>query len=123
MAIVGLYYYDKHAAEIAKSIHPSKRGELEITDVNRMYLERGTLRAMVMPESIYWADTGTPDSILAASEKIPDIQKSGVLTGSPEATALHMGLITPKQLLAWIQKMGNLSSNYYNTLYNLAKQS
>lgn len=66
MAITGLYYYDKHAAAIAKTVQPSKRGELEITDVNRTYLENGNLRAIRMPETIYWADTGTPDSMLSS---------------------------------------------------------
>ena len=122
LAVTGLYFYDKRAAEIAKQVKPSKRGELEITDVNVLYMNDGSLHAVQMPDSIYWADTGNADSMLAAAEKIRDLQKEGELVGSPEATALRMGLISPKQLLAWIEENGGPKSAYYQTLSNLAKK-
>ena len=122
LAVTGLYYYDSNAAAIAKEVQPSKRGELEITDVNRIYMERGQLHAVQMPDSIYWADTGTPDSMLAAAEKIKELQESGELVGSPEATALRMGLISNKQLLKWIDTVGSTSSAYFTRLRNLARE-
>lgn len=70
MAVTGLYYYSKDAAKIAKDVQPSKRGELEITDVNRAYMKQKRLHAYLMTEQVYWADTGTPDTVLAAAERI-----------------------------------------------------
>ncbi len=122
LAVTGLYFYDKNAAEIAKKVQPSKRGELEITDVNRMYMEAGQLHSVRMPDSIYWADTGTPDSMLTAAEKIRELQMDGTLVGSPEATALRMGLVSPKQLNAWIDKSGSPNSAYFTTLNSLVKK-
>ena len=123
LAVTGLYYYDEKASAAAKEVQPSRRGELEITDVNRIYMENGNLHAVQMPESIYWADTGTPDSMLLAAEKIRDFQSDGSLIGSPEATALKMGLISHKQLLTWVDKAGSTSSAYYTRLRSLASKN
>ncbi len=122
MAVTGLYYYDSNATAVAKEVQPSKRGELEITDVNRIYMEKDNLHAVQMPSSIYWADTGTPDSMLIAAEKIKSLQEEGVLVGSPEATALKMGLISNKQLLKWIGEGGSSNSAYFAALRNLARE-
>lgn len=124
-AVTGLYFYDSNASKYASEVQPSKRGELEITDVNRMYMEAGNLHAVRIPESVYWADTGTPDTMLAAAEKVCELQKStGELVGSPEATALKMGLISPRQLQAWIDKVSpGCTSDYYRSLVALVRKS
>lgn len=99
-AVPGLYFYDNNVVDIAKNITPSSRGEYEITDVNRVYLERGTLHVGVMNRGIAWLDTGTFDSLSDASEFVRVIEKrQGQKIGCIEEVAYRMGFITHDQLM------------------------
>jgi glucose-1-phosphate thymidylyltransferase len=106
-AVTGLYFYDNDVVEIAKSIRPSARGELEITDVNKRYLEAGRLRVQVMGRGIAWLDTGTPDSLLAASMFIETIeQRQGLKISCPEEIAFRMGFIDAAMLGSLAEEYG-----------------
>ena len=118
----GLYVYDKNACKYAKTLKPSTRGELEITDLNRKYLEQGKLKTQLLEKDVLWADTGTFDSLLKTSNEISDIERSGrEIVGCPEEVALQRGFITKKQLLEWIGKSG--SNPYYDYLHALIQES
>lgn len=100
-AVVGLYFYDNSVVEIAKSIEPSARGELEITAVNEEYLRRGQLRVQRMQRGDVWLDTGTVDSMSEASAYVEVMQKrTGTVIGSPEVAAYHEGFISRQALAA-----------------------
>lgn len=93
-AITGLYFYDANVSEIASTVRPSGRGELEITDLNRVYLEAGTLRVEKLSRGCAWLDAGTPDSLLQAATFVQTIQsRTGMLVGCPEEVAFRMGFI------------------------------
>lgn len=93
LAVVGLYFYDAEAPARARRLAPSPRGELEITDLNRLYLDEGRLQAAPVPPGIAWFDAGTVRSLLTASNRVAALAAEGVLTGSPEACAFEQGWI------------------------------
>ncbi|MDM7274426.1 glucose-1-phosphate thymidylyltransferase RfbA [Sulfurihydrogenibium azorense] len=99
-ALVGLYFYDKEAVEIAKNIKPSNRGELEITSVNEEYLKKGKLKVKLLGRGFAWFDAGTHDSFLEAGEFVATIEKkTGLMIGCIEEIAYNNGWITKDQLL------------------------
>ena len=107
-AVTGLYFYDVEVVKIAKSLKPSARGELEITDVNKTYLERGQLEVVVMGRGMAWLDTGTHESLMDASLYIHAIEKrQGLMVACPEEIALRSGYITAEQ----VEKIGNSMKN------------
>ncbi len=109
-AVPGLYVYGPGVAERARNQTPSARGELEITDLNRDYLNEGRLRAMPMGRGIAWLDTGTPESLLEASEFVHSIEaRQGLFIGSPEEAAYRMGYLSPRQLSDYIQTLPDSS--------------
>ncbi len=110
-AVTGLYFYDNDVVDIAKSIKPSPRGELEITDINKIYLEKGMLNVQVMGRGFAWLDTGTHDSLLSASNFIQVVEKrQGLKIACPEEIAYRMGYIDAAQLADLAQP---LSKNGY----------
>lgn len=105
-AIPGLYFYDNNVVQIAKSIKPSPRGELEITDVNRVYLEQKKLHVEVLPRGTAWLDTGTFDSLSDATNFIRTVQaRQGLSIGSPEEIAWRMGYIDDNRLAELAQPL------------------
>ena len=110
-AVTGLYFYDDDVVGVARTLRPSARGELEITDVNQHYFARGALNVQVMGRGLAWLDTGTPESLLDASTFIETIeQRQGLKVCCPEEIAFRMGFIDVSQLLA-------LARNYHGNAY------
>lgn len=113
-AVTGLYFYDSNAADVARSIAPSGRGELEITDVNRHYLQRGKLRVETLGRGFAWLDTGTPGSLLEAAEFIHAVEKrQGLKISAPEEIAWRRGWIGDDALRRLAEAMkGNDYGSY-----------
>ena len=105
-AVTGLYFYDHRVCEFARAIKPSPRGELEITDLNHIYLEEGSLHVERLGRGCAWLDAGLPDSLLQAATFVQTIQgRQGMLVGSPEEVAYRMGFIDRAQLHAEARKL------------------
>jgi len=117
-AVVGLYFYDNEVVSIARSLEPSVRGELEITDLNKIYLERGSLRVETFGRGMAWLDTGTHDALLAASNFVAVVEeRQGLKIGSPEEASYRMGFIDADQLEELARRMG--ASSYGDYLLTL----
>jgi glucose-1-phosphate thymidylyltransferase len=118
-AITGLYFYDKRVVELAKRVKPSARGELEITDLNRMYLEDGTLNVQLLGRGYAWLDTGTMDTLVEAAEFVQVIeQRQGIMISAPEEIAYRHGWITREKLLKSADTYGK--SPYGEHLHRVA---
>lgn len=119
-AVTGLYFYDADVVNIAANLKPSARGEYEITDVNRVYLERGKLQVSIMGRGYAWLDTGTPDSLLEAAEFVRTLEKrQGFKIACPEEIALAKGFITAADFARIAANAGK--GDYGNYLRRLAK--
>ncbi len=119
-AVTGLYFYDKNVAKYAKTLKPSARGELEITDLNRIYLEMGKLDVKLLGRGYAWLDTGTMDSLIEASEFVRTIQKrQGIIISAPEEIAYLNGWVSMEELLTSAEKYGK--SPYGKHLKNVAE--
>ncbi|MES2288359.1 MAG: glucose-1-phosphate thymidylyltransferase RfbA [Pseudomonadota bacterium] len=113
-AVTGLYFYDNDVVDIAARVKPSVRGELEITDVNRAYLERGDLRVKIFGRGFAWFDTGTHDSLHEASAFVRMVElRQGIKVMAPEEIAFDLGYIDAKQLHAYADRMGKSSYAAY----------
>lgn len=121
-AVTGLYFYDRHVVELAQSLRPSPRGELEITDLNRLYMERGDLRLEILGRGVAWLDTGTHESLLQASQFIQTIQaRQGLMVSCPEEIAFGKGWIDAHQLRTLGTPLGKTQYGQY--LLRLAERS
>jgi glucose-1-phosphate thymidylyltransferase len=106
-AVIGLYFYDARVSELAAAVQPSPRGELEITDLNRMYMEQGNLHVERLGRGCAWLDAGTPDSLLQAATFVQTIQsRQGMLVGCPEEVAWRMGWIDSDLLASHARRLG-----------------
>ena len=120
-AVPGLYFYDSDVVEIAKNLEPSPRGEYEITDVNRVYLDQGKLKVEILNRGVAWLDTGTHQSLLQAGQFIEVIeQRQGLKIGCIEEVAYKMGFIDEDQLEELATKY--IKSGYGNYLFDLLDQ-
>lgn len=117
-AVPGIYFYDNQVVEIAKSIKPSARGELEITDVNNVYLKQGNLHVSILDKGTAWLDTGTFESLMQAAQFVEVIEeRQGLIVGSIEEAAYKMGYIEKEDLLALAKPL--IKSGYGHYLSNL----
>lgn len=121
-AIPGLYFYDHQVIEIAANLTPSKRGELEITDVNRAYLEQGKLRVEMLGRGVAWLDAGTHESLLQAANFVQAVEeRQGMMISCPEEIAYRMGFINQDELLRQAERFR--SNQYGDYLFRLAKEN
>lgn len=117
-AVTGLYFYDSNVCDFAKQLMPSDRGELEITDLNKMYLERGMLNVEILGRGFAWLDTGTHDSMLQASNFVNSMElNTGAKISCLEEIAYNQGFISAPDLLNRIEKYGN--NPYYSYIRNI----
>mgnify|MGYP002632930931 CR=1 FL=1 len=113
-AVTGLYFYDAQVVELADSLTPSARGELEITDLNRLYLEQGALRVEKLGRGVAWLDTGTPEALLQAANFIQTIQsRQGLQVACPEEVAFDLGWIDRRQLAALAEPLSKTAYGAY----------
>lgn len=113
-AVTGLYFYDNRCVEYAKSLKPSKRGELEITDLNKIYLENDDLDVKLLGRGFAWLDTGTMDSLIDAGDFVKTLQnQQGIRISAPEEIAYRMGWIDKEKLLYSAQRYGKSSYGQY----------
>ncbi|TIC78503.1 glucose-1-phosphate thymidylyltransferase RfbA [Crenobacter intestini] len=120
-AVTGLYFYDEHVVELAKSLQPSPRGELEITDLNRLYLEQGRLNVEIMGRGYAWLDTGTHESLLEAGQFIATLEnRQGLKVACPEEIAFRKGWIDAAQLEVLAQPLAK--NGYGQYLLRLLKE-
>ena len=121
-AVTGLYFYDNNVCEYAKQLTPSARGELEITDLNKIYLEKGKLNVEILGRGFAWLDTGTHDSMLQASVFVQTMElNKGVKIACLEEIAYNQGFISKESLLKIIEKYG-LKNEYYNYVRSVINQ-
>ena len=121
-AVTGLYFYDASVVDIAANLTPSARGELEITDINRAYLDRGNLNVELMGRGYAWLDTGTPQSLLEAANFVGTLERrQGTKIACPEEIAFRMGFIDRDKLEAAIEKLGK--SDYARYLQTVASET
>lgn len=119
-AVTGLYFYDNRCAKYAKSLSPSARGELEITDLNKIYLENDELDVKLLGRGFSWLDTGTMESLIDAADFVQTIQKQqGIRISVPEEIAYRMGMISKEKLFEAAEKYGK--SDYGKYLNRIAK--
>ncbi len=113
-AVPGIYFYDGQAVEFAARLQPSVRGELEITDLNRMYLERGSLRVQVLGRGVAWLDAGTHESLLQSASFVQAVQdRQGLMIACPEEIAYHMGYIGAAELRTLAEGMSDNNYSAY----------
>jgi len=106
-AVTGLYFFDQRVVELASQVKPSARGELEITTLNEMYLERGEVQVEKLGRGFVWLDTGTFDSLMDAGDYIATIERrQGLKVSCPEEIALRMGFVSPKEMEPWLGQLG-----------------
>jgi glucose-1-phosphate thymidylyltransferase len=112
--VTGLYFYDRDVVTLARSLKPSARGELEITDLNRLYLDRQRLHVERLGRGTAWLDTGTPDALLQAANFVQALQaRQGLQIANPEEIAFGLGWISREDLLAAAERLGNSSYGQY----------